>query len=292
MAGDVSTQGATVGAKATSGASRQRRVSEKLAPRAVLVIPVDKIDIPSDRLRSLKEPQAKAIGAAIIADRQYDPISVAQLPGSDRFTLVDGLHRLAGLRLHGADNIEARIVPADRAGRRRQEIASAWARADEDVFDRAAIIAELCASASDEDAFQCIGTALRWDLAAAEVLGVKKSTIRNYVALNERFDDAAKKLLRQREMAGLLVPLLRLAALPPEELATVMGWIEQGAVASIAEAMDLLLPTKPPSHVAEKAARSLIKKMADWDVVDRKRLISKLLEAFDRNGNPRADGDE
>lgn len=256
------------------------------AEMPVLLIPVDAIDVPADRLRSLKPLQAEAIGSAIKADRQYDPISVAQLPGSERFTLVDGLHRLEGFRLHGMPQIEARIVPSDRLGRLRQEISSAWARADHDVFDRAAQIKALADIARDDDPLQCIATALRWDIATAEALDVSPRTVRNYVTISGRYSAAEIAALRANGLADDLVPLLRVAALPPEDFATVMAWVAEGAVASIAEALSLLAPEKAPAW--EKSTTKMVKQVADWPSMYRKRLIDELLTRYDRHGNEKS----
>ena len=262
---------------------------EDLAPAELPVfrIPTGAIDVPLDRLRSLKPLQADAIGAAIKADRQYDPISVAQLPGSDRFVLVDGLHRLEGFRLHDMPLIDARIVPADRLGRLRQEISSAWARADHDVFDRAAQIAALAKLARDEDPLQCIATTLRWDVATAEALDVSPRTIRNYVTISEHFDAADIAQLRRSGLASDLVPLLRLAALPPEDFAAAMLLLEQSEVASIAEALARLSGTETIDPISKKNA-AFFGHFAKRENRQRADFIRQLLDQYHPDGRPKA----
>ena len=233
--------------------------------------------------------RSAAIGAAIVADRQYDPISVAQLPGSDRFILVDGLHRLEGLRQRDVALIDSRIVPADRAMRRTQEVASAWARADHDVFDRAAQMAELAAMARNEDPFQSIGTALRWDLATAEALGVKKSTVRNYINVGMAYDAEDKALLRKRCMADDLVPLLRLAALPPDEFHNAMTLIETGDATSITEAMTLIAGGAPIDPIAKKNS-AFFNHFTKRPLSARADFIQQLLGAYHIDGREKARG--
>jgi ParB-like chromosome segregation protein Spo0J len=208
----------------------------------VVMMPVDLIDVPADRLRGLKPLQAKAIGAAILADRQYDAITVAA--AGERFVLVDGLHRLEGLKALDVELIEARIVPDDRAGNLRQEIASAWARADHDAFDRAAQIAALADIARKNDPVQSIALVLKWDEEACDALGVSRRTLFNYLSIHRHFDADQKALLRGLEQANELVPLLRLAALPPADFDRAMAGLADGSFATIAEAL------APPDEAA------------------------------------------
>jgi hypothetical protein len=212
-----------------------RREDLALAESPVFSIPIGMIEVPHDRLRSLKEVQAAAIGAAIAADRQYAPISVAQLPGDAGFVLVDGLHRLVGMRDRGATHIDARIVAADRVSRRREEIVSAWARAGEDVFDRGAQIEALVEIARSEDASAIIALSLDWDEATAEALGVSRRTLFNYLRVHRHYSADDREMLRGLGQAGELVPLLRLAALPPSDFESAMLGFRDGTFTAIAQ---------------------------------------------------------
>lgn len=268
--------------------------------RAILMLPIDRIDVPADRMRSLKEDQARAIGRAIAADRQYDPITVRMRVGTDRFWLVDGLHRFEGCRLAGLTEIEARMGAVDESAARRQEILSAWARAGHDAFDKAAQIAataklfqdnpeaaDFPLSEDENGESAMIALAHGWDAATAATLNIGRRNLFNYLKIDRHYDAEGKKMLRRRGCAGELVPLLRLAALPPEDFEVAMRSLDGGEAASIAEAIANVAPAQPPSAAAEKATRSLLKKIVDWNVADRKRLISELLANYDRNGNPR-----
>lgn len=271
-------------------ASRQ---SPALCPAEfqVVLISVDLIDVPMTRLRSLKALQADAIGAAIVADGQYDPITVAA--AGDRFTLVDGLHRLEGCRLHEVALIEARIVPDDPEARLRQEVLSAWARADHDAFDKAAQVEAIAGlvkaeKSAEEDPSLIIGLGLRWDDAACEALGISRASIFNYLRIHRQFDAGQKALLRGLEQADELVPLLRLAALPPADFACAMAGLSDGTFVTIAAAL------APPDEAAPSAFQKktdayltfLRRKATPQQRLDLLRVLS---EEYDRFGRSRSD---
>lgn len=204
------------------------------AETPVLLIPVDQID-PGDRLRQLKDEQAHAIGAAIKADGQYDPITVARLPGSTRFILVDGLHRLEGCKAHGITHTEARIGTANREARVRQEVLSGVARATHDVFDKAAQIAALAAMAREKAGKPAIGDlrklngrplkeameeaavdlelsskSLHWSEETAEDFDICARQVRKYALVSARFSPENVDLLRRKRIAGQLGPIVSL----------------------------------------------------------------------------------
>lgn len=264
-----------------------------LLSKQLFQVSVDWVDVPEDRVRTLKIDQARAIGEAIRADRQYDPISVTQLPGKDRFLLVDGLHRLEGARMAGIKTLAAQMVPNDRASRRRQEVLSAWARADHDVFDRAAQVAAMVEIvqgrvadvADDAETCNIMLQAVRWDQATADILVISRMQLFRLLKLHRFYSEAQKSILRDRGLADELVPLIRLAALPPEDFAAAFAAIADGTASSIAEA----LVNAAPGVVAvfDKQVRSIVKKIDRWDQVDRARFIGDLLARYDRNGAPR-----
>ncbi len=253
----------------------------KSAGEAILRLSLDQISVPADRLRALKPDQAAAIGAAIAADRQYDAIAVARLPGKAGYVLVDGLHRLEGCRAAGLAEIDARLVPADKESRRRQEVLSAWARADHDAFDKAAQVAAMAdmaqvpADADDEVvASAMIALTAGWDEIACEALGISRRSLFNYLKIHRFYTEAQKALLRNVGMAAELVPLIRLAALPPEDFALVWAIIEQRPVASIAEALAMLAPAPEPAWAKQKA--KVLKQAASWQPHELRELIDEL----------------
>lgn len=214
-------------------------INAALAAKQLFHVSVDWVDVPEDRLRTLKPEQARAIGEAIRADRQYDAIAVTQLPGKDRFLLVDGLHRLEGCRMVGIELVEARLVSANRASRRRQEILSAWARADHDAFDYAAQVAELAelnkGTGQDEDDCSIVLQGARWDEATANALKLHRTNVFRYLKLHRFYSAEQKAALRDAGLAGDLMPLIRLAALPPEDFDAAWVALTEGRASTIAE---------------------------------------------------------
>lgn len=266
----------------------------------VLLIPVDLIDVPMDRLRSLKLAQADAIGAAIVADGQYDPITVAAV--GERYALVDGLHRLEGCRLHEVERIEARIVPDDREARLRQEVLSAWARADHDVFDTAAQVAAI-ASLSGWAVSEALGTeptkeaeknacaimaqTLRWDEKTAETLGIGRRSVFRHLKILRAFDQDQVAMLRRRGLADELVPLERLSALSPRDFDRAMAALARGDM-SIAEALALVAEVATASPFVKKSTAFLTFLRAKASARERAELIRQLNEEYLPDGRPRA----
>lgn len=259
----------------------------------VFEVPVDLIDVPEGRLRSLKPTQAEAIGKAIAADRQYDPIAIRMRVGTDRFWLVDGLHRLEGCRMTGQPTVQARMGPAAADKALMQEVLSAWARADDDAFDVAAQIAaivDLAKGASEEinsadDVSLMIGLATRWDQSACDVLRISRANLFNYLKLHRFYSGDQRRVLREKGCAGELMPLHRLASLPPESFAVAWAYIEATAAPTIAEA----LATVAPSSVdpISKAKGAFLGKFAKWEKSHRADFIADLLTRYDEFGNER-----
>lgn len=162
------------------------KINQAVAARPLLKVAVADVVVPEDRLRALKKPEALAIGEAIKADGQYEPIAVCKLPGREGFVLVDGLHRLEGSRMVGLAEIEARLVPPDRTARRRQEVLSAWARVEHDAFDSAAQVAAMVDLAQSRDpamtvadektASATVALAVGWDVEAYQALSICRAT--------------------------------------------------------------------------------------------------------------------
>lgn len=288
-----------------------RREDLSPAETPVLLIPIEVIDVPKDRLRSLKEPQATAIGAAIVADRQYDPITVAKLPGQTGFVLVDGLHRLEGCRMHGVASIEARIVDGNREARVRQEVLSGVARATHDVFDRAAQVAALAAIAREKAGKPPMGDlrklngrlsnqeieneavidlelsskSLHWSETTADAFDIGPRQVRKYAVVAERFTPEMIAVLREREMADQLGPIMALANLPPFDLERAIGFIADFSAATIAEALNKVTGAAEPTPFNKK-----LNKFVSWaealSVRERRQLMAELTARYDLNGMP------
>lgn len=253
----------------------------KPAGEAILRLPVDQIDIPADRLRALKPEQAAAIGEAIKADRQYDAISVARLPGKSRYVLVDGLHRLEGCRTVGLAEIDARVVSADRDSRRRQEVLSAWARADHDAFDKAAQVAAMVELAKangetvDEREDASIPGILGWDEVTCDALKITRAWMFRHLKIHRFYSPSQKKTLREKGLADDLKPLVTLAALPPEQFAVAWAYIEETAEPTIAEALARVTPAAlEPAW--EKRKHKVLTAAAKWQPHQISELINDL----------------
>lgn len=256
-------------------------INMAVAAKQLFAVRVDWVDVPEDRLRALKTEQARAIGEAIKADRQYDAIAVTQLPGKDRFLLVDGLHRLEGCRMAGIEMIEARLVSANRESRRRQEVLSAWARADHDVFDKAAQVAAMAemakADPADEDeACNTMLQATRWDIATAEALLISRMQVFRLLKAHRFYSASQKRLLRDKNLAGELTPLIRLAALPPEEFAVAWAYLEGAEEPSISEALTRAAPVLQLEPAWDRQKAKVLTAAATWQPHQISELIADL----------------
>jgi hypothetical protein len=284
----------------------------------VFVLRLAEVRVPAGRFRSLKPGQAAAIGAAIAADGQYDPIAVTRLPGRDDYDLVDGWHRLEGCRLVGLPTIEARLVPAHKVVRTRREILSGIARAGEDVFDRAAAIDGLARLAReqldepsvgdlrrpadgqprlpqqiDREAKKSVGIipiALRWDAKVAEELGLGWSSVRKMAQVHERIAADLKERLRARGQAGKLVPLLALSALLPEQMERVVAELECYPALALAEAIERVTRTAPALSPAERAQSAFMVKSNRWSPRERASFLAQWNAAYHPDGRRRAGG--
>ena len=299
------TEGAAAAANAAEAASG-RCPELQPAEMAVVLIPVDLIDVPMTRLRSLKLQQADAIGAAIVADGQYDPITVA--PNGERFTLVDGLHRLEGCRLHEIQLIEARIVLGDREAMLRQEALSGVARASHDVFDKAAQIAAMAALAREKAGKPAVGDlrklngrplqdavsevasdldlmskSMHWSEQAAENFDIGPRQVRRYSLISASYSAENIELLRRKNLAGELGPLLSLAALAPAQLGRALDFISDTEEPTIAAAIAHVVDAAKPTAFNKKLG-----KFESWfDTLtarERKQVIDAIIA---RHGNDR-----
>lgn len=279
----------------------------------ILTLRVAEITVPKDRFRALKIDQARAIGAAIAADGQYEPIAVTRLPGRSDYQLVDGWHRLEGSRFSGLDMIEARLVSYDPEARVRREVLSSIARAAEDVFDRAAAIDALARLAREEAGLpaagdlrragelravkviqdeaegqlQSIANTLRWDLKLAEQLGVGSRNIRNLAVIHERIPAELKDQLRALGQAEKLVPLLKFAALHPDEMRRLIYWLKASDEPDLAEGLAWLAGPSPASPV-EKAQNAVFRKAGSWSPRERASFFEQWNAAYHPDGRARA----
>lgn len=96
-----------------------------------------------DRLRPVDPVYADMIGASIVQDGQATPIVVCRLPGTTRWTLVAGAHRVVGARMHGLEWLKAEMIGPQALERKKCEVVENLFRRNLEPVDRAAFIAEL-----------------------------------------------------------------------------------------------------------------------------------------------------
>ncbi|MEO7688779.1 MAG: hypothetical protein ABIS51_05790 [Sphingomonas sp.] len=188
------------------------------------MIRVDQVDI-GDRLRPIDPVWAHALGGMMVRDGQQTAIVVCRLPGTKRWTLSAGGHRLVGAQHVGMEFIRAQIGSANRAERRMSEVSENLARRDLDPIDRAAFIAELVSlhkqrvgidpaahgrvasitarwqrALKDEaaDTNATIARVYGWAADVAEQVGMSRRTIENDLLLFRRL--APSQIARLREV--------------------------------------------------------------------------------------------
>jgi hypothetical protein len=110
----------------------------------ILLVPTAMIAV-RERLRPIDPVWAEALGQVMRREGQRTPVEICRLPGSDRWTLVAGGHRLEGARMAGIEYLRAEVVSADRDDRRLREVSENLWRKGLEPIDRAAFAAELVA---------------------------------------------------------------------------------------------------------------------------------------------------
>lgn len=180
----------------------------------------------------------------------------------------------------GIEMIEARLVSANRESRRRQEVLSAWARADHDAFDYAAQVAELAelnkAAGVDEDDCSIVLQGARWDEATANALKLHRTNVFRYLKLHRFYSAEQKAALRAAGLAGELMPLIRLAALPPEDFDLAWIALSEGRVSTVAEMLAIVAPA--PVDAWDKQKGKVLTQAKSWQPHQLTELINELRE--------------
>lgn len=98
--------------------------------------------IVSDRLRAVEEDHAQAIALSIAEHGLLNPITVRFTPNAKggKYTLIAGAHRLRGVVLNGASEIDVLIVEADKTEAALQEITENLFRNELSAIDRAEFV--------------------------------------------------------------------------------------------------------------------------------------------------------
>lgn len=269
-------------------------------------IRVADIDI-GDRLRPIDEAWADALGSIMAREGQRTPIVVCRLPGTKRWTLVAGGHRVAGARLHGIAYLKAEHISADRTERRLTEVSENIWRRGLDPIDRAAFVAELHdllkvrAGVDPTQSPQQIAANVRWkkELKAeagdasdkmseaygfsdqvADQLGLNRRTIERDLLLYRRLSPSDVERLREARhpVLGNASELRKLAALDDHKRSSVVGLLihPMGLAKTVSQAVAVLdqRPTKDPEIKRLSAFIGAFQRMG---VTERKAALHELV---------------
>jgi ParB family chromosome partitioning protein len=108
----------------------------------LLVLPLDQVAIPPDRLREVDPERVKSIAVSMGEVGQITPIEVQPADAEGRYVLNTGAHRMMAARLAGIETIQATVFDGDPDQRRLREIDENLYRAELTPFDQAAFLAE------------------------------------------------------------------------------------------------------------------------------------------------------
>lgn len=128
---------------ATLAAEAKSALYQETLPDFVVVRTAD-ID-EGDRLRPIDPIWGDALGQIMLREGQRTPIEICRLPGTSRWRLVTGGHRLFGAISADIEEMRAEIVSADRDDRRMREVSENLWRRGLAPIDRAAFVAEAVA---------------------------------------------------------------------------------------------------------------------------------------------------
>ncbi len=243
----------------------------------ILAIPVDQIEI-GERLRAIDPVWAQALGGVIKAEGQNTPIEVCRLPGSAKYRLVSGGHRLTGARLTGQPTINAVVVDNGALERRVREVSENLWRKGLDPADRAAFVAELytlqkarSGLAADEDgrkvsaqvrwqkalkaqadhASATVALAYGWADGVADQLGLSRRSIYNDLALHRGLLPDTIGRLRGHRVVTNAGQLHALARMSPADQREAVSLILAGGARSVSDALAVLAQKPKPTPEAK-----------------------------------------
>ena len=281
-----------------------------------VLIRTDQID-EGDRLRAVDPVWGAALGQMMMRDGQDTPIQVCRLPGTTRWMLVAGAHRLFGAKAEDIQYLRAEIVSSDRDNRRLREVRENLWRSDLNPLDRAAFIAEAvsiikrragldpaaegrAASANArwqkqvdqeaDDATATIATAYGWSDEVGEQIGLSARTVRNDLMLYRRLSPSMVARLRatRHPVLGNGTQLRALAKLDEDaqakavELLTVPGAsLNYGQPKTVADAIAHPLGPKPAgakSNPDDKRLSAFLGAFQRMSLAEKKGALAQLAE--------------
>jgi ParB family chromosome partitioning protein len=197
------------------------------------IIPIEKIHVPTDRLREFDENYAKAIASSITDGAPNQDILVRYTSGGKQpYTLVDGEHRLGAMKLLGHTEIPVKVRQLTKQEARLAEIDSNLVGYDLTALDRAIFMAERKKvyealypetkhggdRRSEGFDFQEDKVVhLKFTEDAAEKVGLGYKTIQRSIQIAKNLDANTIKALRGTPEANNASRLLSLARMEPEK---------------------------------------------------------------------------
>ncbi len=79
----------------------------------IIDVPIDKIYVPAAKRKDLDDAKVEALAEDILENGQQTPIYVRV--GKNRYVLVEGMYRIAALKMLGETHAEGNIVQARKA---------------------------------------------------------------------------------------------------------------------------------------------------------------------------------
>ncbi|MDE2580110.1 MAG: ParB N-terminal domain-containing protein [Rhodospirillales bacterium] len=111
-----------------------------VTPDTLLVLPLDAVVIPDDRLREVDPDRAEAMAISMRERGQITPIEVEK--EGEIYKVVAGAHRVVAMRAAGFDKIAATVFEGSPDERRLREIDENLYRKELTPYDEAAFLAE------------------------------------------------------------------------------------------------------------------------------------------------------
>lgn len=268
------------------------------------MVRTDQIDV-GERLREVDPVWAHALGQMMLRDRQRTAIEVCRLPGSKRWLLVAGGHRLVGAQHVGMEYLRAQVGSASRTERRMSEVMDNLGRRDLDPVDRAAFIAELVtlhkvrAGIDTTKDGRAVSAAVRWQKAVSQEaddanvtmtfaygwtddiaaqLGFSKSTIARDLSLYRRL--APSQIARLREarhpVATNASQLRALTKLEHGDQEMVVSQLLDGGMKSVGDAVAKMRGSNRAIDPEAKRLSTFIGTFARMSLAEKKGALAQL----------------
>lgn len=203
------------------------------------IIPIDKIHVPTDRLREYDENYARIIASSITDGAPNQDILVRYTSGGKQpYTLVDGEHRLGAMKLLGQTEIPVKVRQLTKQEARLAEIDSNLVGYDLTALDRAIFMAERkkiyeelypeTKHGGDRrsegfDFQKDKNVHLKFTEDAAEKVGLGYKTIQRSIQIANSLQADTIKALRGTPEANNASKLLKLARMEPAKQSMAVG---------------------------------------------------------------------